>query len=287
MTGLDLRPLSLGEILDRTFFVYRRHFLLFVGISAIPRVLTVAFGLLQVLVLQNPVLLDRGGKPRTVMVPVFGTPVTVIVSLLSAVVALIVYLIAQGGTIAAVSEIYLGRTTSIASSFRRVWPEIGSLFGVVFLNGLVTAAAFVCLIIPGIYVGCRLLVCVPAAIVEGRGPRESLSRSWELTKGFAGRAFVIFVIYFVIALSIGALLGGVLAFGIYSARDTPGAVRVWLALQQIASNAVDVLIVPILLIGTAIYYFDLRVRKEAFDLQFMMDPTSERSGGGGSLPSIL
>jgi hypothetical protein len=32
MTGLDLRPLSLGEILDRTFFVYRRDFLIFVGI---------------------------------------------------------------------------------------------------------------------------------------------------------------------------------------------------------------------------------------------------------------
>jgi len=36
MAALDLRPLSLGELLDRTFFLYRRHFLLFVGIAAIP-----------------------------------------------------------------------------------------------------------------------------------------------------------------------------------------------------------------------------------------------------------
>jgi hypothetical protein len=36
MATLDLRPLSLGELLDRTFFLYRRHFLLFVGIAAIP-----------------------------------------------------------------------------------------------------------------------------------------------------------------------------------------------------------------------------------------------------------
>ncbi len=36
MAALDLRPLSLGELLDRTFFLYRRNFLLFVGIAAIP-----------------------------------------------------------------------------------------------------------------------------------------------------------------------------------------------------------------------------------------------------------
>ncbi len=31
MTGLDLRPLTLGEILDRTFSLYRRHIVLFLG----------------------------------------------------------------------------------------------------------------------------------------------------------------------------------------------------------------------------------------------------------------
>lgn len=36
MPELDLRPLSLGEILDRTFTLYRRNFLLFAGIIAIP-----------------------------------------------------------------------------------------------------------------------------------------------------------------------------------------------------------------------------------------------------------
>src|SRR6266853_668038 len=36
MAALDLRPLSLGELLDRTFFLYRQHFLLFIGIAAMP-----------------------------------------------------------------------------------------------------------------------------------------------------------------------------------------------------------------------------------------------------------
>ena len=32
----DLRPLSLGELLDRVFTLYRNHFALFVGVMAIP-----------------------------------------------------------------------------------------------------------------------------------------------------------------------------------------------------------------------------------------------------------
>jgi hypothetical protein len=33
--GRAVAPASLGEILDRTFMLYRRHFLLFVGIAAV------------------------------------------------------------------------------------------------------------------------------------------------------------------------------------------------------------------------------------------------------------
>jgi len=49
MNGLDLRPLSLGDILDRTFSLYRRHFLLFIGIAGIPQLLVLVFSLAQTL----------------------------------------------------------------------------------------------------------------------------------------------------------------------------------------------------------------------------------------------
>lgn len=287
MTALDLRPLSMGEILDRTFSLYRRHFLLFIGISALPHVLTLTFGLLQVLVLQDPVVVTRAGRPATVLLPRYGTTVSVVTTLLSLLVAGLVYVLSQGGTIAAVSELYLGRTTSIAASLRRVWDDIGTLFAVIVLNSLATVGAGLLLVIPGIYVGCRLLVCLPSAIVEGCGPRESLSRSWNLSKGFAFRAFLLGLLYLVIALSAGMLIGVLLVYGIQSAANHGAALRAWLAAQQVLSSLIDILIVPIMLIGTAILYFDLRVRKEAFDLQFMMDPTSERRGAAGSVPSIL
>ncbi len=204
------------------------------------------------------------------------------------VVGIIVYLLSQGGTVVAVSEIYLGRSTSIDAALRRAWSEALSLFGVVVLNGIAISVSFIALIIPGFYVACRLLVCVPAALIEGRGPGDSLSRSWNLTKGFAGRAFVIYLLYFVIAISIEALVDIPLGVAINAAKYNVELVRDYSMLLQVLNTAITVLIEPVLLIASSVFYFDLRVRKEAFDLQFMMDPGSERlARGGDSVPSIL
>src|SRR5271155_1657422 len=48
MDAMELRPLSTGEILDRTFTLYRRNFLLFLGISAIPHALVLVLNLVRV-----------------------------------------------------------------------------------------------------------------------------------------------------------------------------------------------------------------------------------------------
>ncbi len=285
MTGLDLRPLSIGEILDRTFSLYRRHFLLFIGIAGIPHLLTLAVGLLQVWFGHAPLVVDRrsGG-----LVFHQSTGLTLVFQILAVIVGIIVYLWSQGATVFAVTELYLGRQTSISACLRRVWGKLASLFGVVVLNGLAILGALLLFIIPGVYVACRLLVCVPSALIEGRGPRDSLSRSWHLTREYAGRAFVLYLLYLVLAMGIGLLLGLPIGFALAAARNDPAALRTWLAAQQVLNVVVTALVTPIILIGTSVFYFDLRVRQEAFDLQFMMDPTSERiAPTGGSATSIL
>jgi len=37
-----LRPMTLGELLDRTFLLYREHFMLFVGLIALPHLALLA-----------------------------------------------------------------------------------------------------------------------------------------------------------------------------------------------------------------------------------------------------
>ena len=196
------------------------------------------------------------------------------------VVYLVAYLFSQGGTVYAVSELYLGRTTTIGQSLSRMRGELLSLFGVVFLNGLVTGLCFLLLVIPGIYMACRLCVCIPAALLENLGPRESLERSFGLTKDNAGRAFLIFLLYVVILYAAIFLVDIPIGIGAQSAAHDPAMLRVWTALMQIGNFVAGVLVTPILTIASSIFYFDLRVRKEAFDLQLMMNPL----GGGVPAP---
>jgi hypothetical protein len=282
MGDLDLRPLSLGEILDRTFSIYRRNFLLFVGITAIPQLLVLALQLAQVFVTTSGGL--RKTPPGNLLA--LGA-IGLLAFLMGIIVYLVAYLFAHGGTVYAVSELYLGRTASISGSLRWMRGKAPSLFGVLMLNGLAVGFSLLCLIVPGIYVACRLMTCVPAALLEDLGARDSLERSWSLTKDNAGRAFVIFLLY--LALLYGALLLFSFPFLIaipFSAKD-PAMIRIWMACSQIGNFAAAILVTPIFTIASTVFYYDLRVRKEAFDLQLMMNPRGNIAPAASGVPTML
>lgn len=270
--GMDLRPLSLGEILDRTFSLYRRHFLLFIGIAGIPHLIVLAVHLTQTAIITT--------QNYSTMAAVTTTIAIVLASIVS-------YVFSQGGTVTAVSDLYLGRPISIFEALRRAGANAFSLVGVLMLNGLAILGGLLLLIIPGIYLACRLLVCVPSALIEQRGPRDSLSRSFALTKDYTINAFVILVLSVVMSYAAQILL--VLPFSIpmVIAAGKHADTRIWLALAQVGGTISATLVTPILLIATSVYYYDLRIRKEAFDLQFMMDPNASHTPRSGSVPSIL
>jgi hypothetical protein len=285
MAELGLRPLSLGELLDRTFSLYREHFALFVGITALPQLLTLAFkifaGLAPATIQPNAV-----GQPR--VAPGAVSPLFLLPAALVLIIYLVVYLLAQGGTFFAVSEFYLGRTTTIGGSLRRMRGRMLKLLGVTILNGLVVGAATILLIIPGIYMACRLITCVPAALLEDLGPGESLSRSFELTKGEAGRAFLILLLYFV--LIVVALMLFQFPFSFMAqlvSHDPAGSSRLWASLGQVGEFLATVLVTPYLTIATAVFYYDLRVRKEAFDLQLLMNPGGQVQTAAAGAPPTL
>ena len=174
-------------------------------------------------------------------------------------------------------------------SLKRMRGELGSLLGVVILNGLAIMGGLILLVIPGIYLACRLMTCVPAALLENLGPRDSLSRSFALTKGSAGRAFVIFLLY--MAILYGAIFLLVLPFSVsmvFAVRSgNSSLILALLALTQLGTFVAGVLVTPIFTIATAVFYYDLRVRKEAFDLQMMMSPTGSVATGAAGVPNVF
>lgn len=281
MPELDLRPLSLGEILDRTFTLYRRNFLLFAGIIAIPQLMVLAFNLAQTFM--------KGARAANVASSVSTSlgVTLIILGLVGVIVYFVAYLFAHGGTVYAVSDLYLGRPTSIRASLSRMRGQAGNLFGVSMLNGLAMLAGFILLIVPGIYMACRLSTCVPAALLENLGPRDSLERSFKLTKDNAGRAFVIYCLYFAVLYGMFLLLAFPFLIAVAMSAKNPGMARTWLALSQCGTSVATILVTPIFTIASTVFYYDLRVRKEAFDLQMMMNPNEAVAPAPAALPSML
>ena len=126
METAELRPLSLGELLDRTFTLYRGNFWVFVGIMAIPAALGIP---ITYLVLQFDVNLFA--NPAT---PVAPSPGLILGFLggyfLLMILLMIVYSIVAAAITYAVSESYLGRRASIAAAYKSVRGKVWRLFGV-------------------------------------------------------------------------------------------------------------------------------------------------------------
>jgi hypothetical protein len=176
----------------------------------------------------------------------------------------------------------------VGASLKKMWGQLGNLFGVSFLNGMVVVIGMIFLIVPGVYLMCRLLTCVPAALLEDLGARDSLERSFALTKDNAGRAFVIYLLYFAMLYGIMMLftIPSVILMAVMVTKD-PSMVWVMTALMQVGSFLAQVVVGPFLLIATAVFYYDLRVRKEAFDLQMMMNPEGVAAPARSIVPSML
>jgi hypothetical protein len=288
MADLGLRPLTLGEILDRTFSLYRRHFVLFLGITAIPHLLILAASLAQTFFISGPRIPGRiprehfQGSGTSAVFAVLG-------GVILAVAAYVVsYLFSQGATVFAVSELYLGRQTSIGTSFAKMRGHLLNLFGVVLLSGLAALAGFVCLIIPGFYVLCRLITCIPAALLEDLGPIDSLERSFSLTKDFAGRSFLIYLLFWALNYAATLLFAAPFSFtAIFVGMKNPEMMRTWMALANVGTFVAGVLVAPVFTIATAVFYYDLRVRKEALDLQLMLNPGDPLVQGPSIVPRTL
>ena len=273
MADIDLRPMTLAELLDRTFSLYKKNFWLFAGIMTVPALLALIFQVANS-VLNAPFLKPLSpGAVRTgaaavpnpaALGPFFGA------LFLFLFIFMIIYAMSHAATVFAVSDLYLCRETNIRSSYFRVWGKILRVILVVFLTYLCIWVGLIFLIIPGIIVGCRTACGIPAAMLEDRGPMNALNRSWELTKGFAFQIFVIFLMVVALTYAGAAIFTFPFTLMIISAAKD-GTVPFWPSmLQHLGSFISTVLVGPVGTIAYTLMYYKLRVRKEAFDLTHLM-----------------
>ncbi len=254
-----LRPLNTGELLDRTFQLYRAHFLLFVGIAALPQLILLAYQLLGAVVAHpslNPMQNLRW------IGWLFG----------GILIGFIALAIAQSATVIAVSEVHLDRQIGVMESYSRVKHRFLEIIALIFVVGLATGFGFLLCIAPGVILALMWSLAVPAAVLENKGLGDALSRSQELAKGGWGRIFVVGLLFYVLRMAVLFLLQWpIMLVAAIVFRNNFEAMQ---ALNQVASAAAafisGTLAVPLATISFSLIYYDQRVRKEAFDLQYMM-----------------
>ena len=213
VSAYDLRPLAVGEILDRVLSIYRAHFWLLVGLSAASAGVSVGVAVLR-LVFTYFSRITIGSISYTVVTAGFA--------FVQGGLYLIAYSLTLAATTSAVNSIYLGEPTSIGTALRtarRLWLRC---LGVAFWQGWSATWAFCLLLIPvvlltlpgvtgpsssillgivvfvgflagivyGVIAYLRNSLAVPAAVIEDLGVRAAMRRSKDLATGRIGRIFL-------------------------------------------------------------------------------------------------
>lgn len=308
-TDNTLRPLSISQILDRTFTLYRKNFVLFAGIGALPPAL--------VLVGQLLILVVGFAAGKTDSIKSFtGLAAAGMASLGFFGLALVGYALAAGASVFAVSRVHLGYSTTILEAYKLMLPRLGPILGIVILGflavvlpvGILVAAIAVPAVLAGFgksggpgpewiagliflgvlaaiaigigafYVSTKFSLSVAACVLEGRGVIDSMQRSWQLTVGAVWRLILILILAGAISAAVSMVLSIPYVIGMIFAvsKSDPSAMTPFVAWQYFASFLAKAIAGPIATIAVPLIYYDQRVRKEAFDLQLMMEVIGQR-----------
>jgi hypothetical protein len=280
MTPLDSAatgPLSVSELLDRMFSIYRRHFLVLVGASALPFLVMVIMGVFFGVGL---LALTRGDvlSVFTSGAAVFGIVLLVVAYLLATAVSWM-------AVTSAVWEVQMGRTPTVRGAYKAAWEKFGTSVLAGFLFGLVVGVGFLLLVVPGIMFELGFCLIGPLMLVEACPATAALSRSWDLTRGYRGKIFLIAIICILIAavMSSACQLPFQAVSGFVYHGD-PGPVW-FIVLSTLASLLGSILPAPLQTAALCLVYYDARVRKEGFDLQRLIEELPALSSAASPAPT--
>ena len=279
MQPTELRPRAIGEILDAAFKIYRSHFKLLVGLAA---VVIVPLGVLQLFLIQpqidfflaavDPTFADP--NPDQTMQQAFSFLGSILgVAALAAAGQILV----QAATVHAVSETYAGRSPVFGASIRRGGAAFFVLVGAWLIALVPIFAGFLFCILPGIALVTMWSMTTQAIVVERTGPARSLSRSWNLVKSRFWPVLGAIALTYLIT-SVVQSIPGILAQAFIIPQTlesiqtgvptTPSGTA--FVVTTLAGSLVSLFVYPYTATVYTILYYDLRIRKEAFDLERMM-----------------
>jgi hypothetical protein len=312
--GVDLRPLTTSELIDRGFSLYRQNFagllLLALLSQAAPLLVQVFTTVLHLVPTQDEMM---------------QLPASTFAKLgIFIAIMLLAQLIAFGFEVVMtfyVADAYLGREPSVTASFRGLGGKLGGSAWTCVLNrifylltlafpflaavaievwyALAPPASFgglvlligaagllvIASLVPILLVVMRLMATVPVLALEGLAGWKACRRSTALVRYDPGLGFfywgetrlsLLLLPLFVIQLltssitsvpMIIAQANEVVRHGTATAATNPSDVVV--VGSQVLTYLAGSLILPLYTIAVTLFYYDVRIRREGFDLEFL------------------
>lgn len=234
MSTFMLRPRSAIEIIDAAFQLLRAEYAVLVATSAV----ILAPGIFLTLVL-----------PGESMV-------------VGQLVSQLLQLFAAAATIVLVSERYLGREPKVAAAVRAVLSRPWTLLATSVFQGLLVVVGLLLLIVPGLIFAAWAFAMPMVVMVEHANTSQAFTRSRELARGEIGHVLgtllLTFLIFYLVVIALVAVLGMLFVFAGLSER-----------MGEVLSQVGMIVAYPLVGVAGTLLYYDLRIRKEGFDLETM------------------
>lgn len=251
-----LRPMGVGDIIDEAIKLYRNHFKLFLTIGAL---VYIPVGIIQT-ILQ---LALQGSDDLGAFA---------LVSIVGGIITFFAYLALNGAMIHSASEAWHGRTVTLGEAWtvgrNNIWRTLG--LGLVFFLAVGGMTITIIGFPFAIYFFYAWGFCFAALIIEHTGIRRSLGRSRELVRDHwwrvLGITLLVFLIQGVISV-VFSLPGTIAGAGTLIADSNANPSSLAVILSSVGSTIGQIVTLPIAYCTYILLYYDLRIRKEGFDLE--------------------
>ncbi len=288
MTERRLRPLGLGDLFDEAFDLYKQNWALLALTTAVAAVpLKIVVGIVTLRFLQDFLGIAgavESSTPDMAHLTSWLGGVTTSAAMLAP-----LYLLGYGLEMTALARAtsarYLGQPITVwrayQPSLRRFVPLLltSLLFGLACLLGLSVCG------IPVLIPLTLLLFTAHAFALENKGYGKALGRSSGLVSGYGGRIFGALLALLLISAVLSLGMQMPLQYGLDKLlRVLPGT-DAWLgsggtgslhglspraqAVSEVSAGLAQLLVTPFLVSVLTVLYYDLRIRKEAFDVELL------------------
>lgn len=297
---MELRPLGFGEIFDRAITLYVRNFMPF---FAIVLVLIVPLAIVQYFVdssqsVQIAEMLRILQHPNAKIQPpaLFGSPAELVTLIVVGLAFYLLWPFALDAVAVGVARLYRNRPVDFSACYRAVLPRWAAILGTLLIQlGIFIAwylafliTVFVCVLVAAVFarawlplgiagftlaifiVLAGIVILAPifialtfamnAVVIERSGPIAAIA------SGF-GRVFTRKEFW-------RALLFALATFAVLSGGSIVIAALVWvavllhaIAVEVIVGSLLRAAFAPFTIVLIAVYYFDVRIRREGFDLE--------------------